>query len=552
MSAEEVSPKPSDNVPLAEEPVNGCETDEHSVDGDLFKPPTTPPDFYEVGGPPADNGSDAGHDSADDIWGPETEDNVNEPEAPVEELDGIQGNDGNIARNIVKLATFCGLSAKELTKLMSEEPFTTMFQLINEKVFEPARQQAIRTMKPRPRMMDLKTVVAGLDAGESHGNQRYSNPQPGEQDRWSDLDHHANFLHQMRTQFYKRRGGFLFGRSLNDDEANQRIWLILKRADANLAPSRQKRQAEKAKRQLRGLENDTPGRSRTKAASNRSKDVVGKASGKAALDNDPMLDSIVDSVNDGDNADDESDVEVLVEDMAVDDNTFRATAEDPAYVSGQMRAELPDDDVSTPNYSYRYWQYHHMRALTINYHSAVEAAERINTNIAADKLNDIGLEEGLATAQADEDQEADDVDTDIVCMGEATPTELVNAERLSRLLSNSKYQRDNLKQSLNALRIQDRRFPRLPGQSLGCPLRWWQIVGANAIATARRQRKMRGMILADIVGLGKTFQVAAYMLHVSYRSPSFIMCLPGNFQEGFLKIPLVNFVLVHYRTGKKA
>lgn len=93
-------------------------------------------------------------------------------------------------------------------------------------------------MKSRPRMMDLRTVVAGLDAGKSHGNQRYSNSQPGEQDRWSDLDYHANLLHQIRKQFYKRRGGFLFGRSLNDDEANQCIWLILKHTDASLAPSR--------------------------------------------------------------------------------------------------------------------------------------------------------------------------------------------------------------------------------------------------------------------------------------------------------------------------
>ena len=93
-------------------------------------------------------------------------------------------------------------------------------------------------MKSRPRMMDLRTVVAGLDAGRSHGNQRYSNSQPGEQDRWSDLDYHANLLHQIRKQFYKRRGGFLFGRSLNDDKANQRIRLILKHTDASLAPSR--------------------------------------------------------------------------------------------------------------------------------------------------------------------------------------------------------------------------------------------------------------------------------------------------------------------------
>ena len=49
------------------------------------------------------------------------------------------------------------------------------------------------------------------------------------------------------------------------------------------------------------------------------------------------------------------------------------------------------------------------------------------------------MEEGLATAQADKNQEADDIDTDIVYMGEAIATELENAERLSKLLSNPKY-----------------------------------------------------------------------------------------------------------------
>ena len=31
-------------------------------------------------------------------------------------------------------------------------------------------------MKLRPRIIDLRTVVAGLDAGELYGNQRYLNP----------------------------------------------------------------------------------------------------------------------------------------------------------------------------------------------------------------------------------------------------------------------------------------------------------------------------------------------------------------------------------------
>ena len=67
MLVEEVSLKPSDNIPLIEEPGNDSKIDEHLVDKDLFKPPPTPADFYLVGGPPADNSLDVGYNSTDDI-----------------------------------------------------------------------------------------------------------------------------------------------------------------------------------------------------------------------------------------------------------------------------------------------------------------------------------------------------------------------------------------------------------------------------------------------------------------------------------------------------
>jgi hypothetical protein len=82
------------------------------------------------------------------------------------------------------------------------------------------------------------------------------------------------------------------------------------------------------------LENNTPKRLKTKAVFSCSKGVIRKASSKATLDNNPILDSIVNSVNDGNNADDELDIEVLVKDIAVNNNTFRATAEDPVYILG--------------------------------------------------------------------------------------------------------------------------------------------------------------------------------------------------------------------------
>ena len=103
---------------------------------------------------------------------------------------------------------------------------------------------------------------------------------------------------------------------------------------------------------MRGLENNTPGRLKTKATSSRSKGVIKKASGKAILDNNPILDSIVNTVNNGNNTNNKLDIEVLVKDIAVNNNTFRATAEDLVYILGQIRAELPNNNVLILNYSY--------------------------------------------------------------------------------------------------------------------------------------------------------------------------------------------------------
>jgi len=87
--AEEVSLKPSNNIPLIDKPVNSSKIDKHLINKDLFKPPTTLADFYLVGGPPINNSLNAGYNSADNIWGPKTKDNINKPEAFIKELDGI-------------------------------------------------------------------------------------------------------------------------------------------------------------------------------------------------------------------------------------------------------------------------------------------------------------------------------------------------------------------------------------------------------------------------------------------------------------------------------
>src|SRR6266446_4032383 len=130
---------------------------------------------------------------------------------------------------------------------------------------------------------------------------------------------------------------------------------------------------------------------KTIATSSCSKGVIRKASGKAILDNNPILDSIVNSVNNSDNANNKLDIEVLVKDIAVNNNTFRATVEDLVYILGQIHAELPNNNILILNYGYRYWQYYYIRALITNYYSTIKAAKYISINITIDKLNNLRL-----------------------------------------------------------------------------------------------------------------------------------------------------------------
>jgi hypothetical protein len=465
--------------------------------------------------------ADSDSDSADSLWDFTPED----IETVVEVPDTEEGKDANISRSLPKLADFCDLSARELAQIMENEPFTSIFKVIDEAVFQPAREESIRTQKPRPRMFDLKTVVHALSAGECHGNQKFSNPQPGEQDGWSSVDHHANFLYKMRQTFYFRKGGFLFGKGLTEDMANQRIWLILKRADAHNAPSRvTKRKNEAAKRKLKGLENDTPGKRRAAGRSRAGKKTSRKPSDKnlSGASGDALL---ADSDDDYDEDELEMvDPQSLIEDMAVSSGTFDVGDDDNDHVNNSMKLELPLEFLQVPNYGYRFWQYAHMRQLTRTYHDAVKVAGEIQSGLdtdAAARMNGLGVADGWAQAAEDdaakEDNDAEDLEGagDIVCMGQPTEMDLENLAALSKLMNNAKYQRDNIKESMQNLRIKDRRKPRLFRQSLSTPLRWWQLVGINAIVDARKQGKMRGMMLADIVGLGKTFQLAGYMLHVS-------------------------------------
>ncbi|XTI82055.1 hypothetical protein V2W45_1475033 [Cenococcum geophilum] len=217
-----------------------------------------------------------------------------------------------------------------------------------------AYKVSIRTQKPRPRIFDLKTV-------------KFSNPYS--------IDYYANFLYKIRQTFYFRKGGFLF---------------------AN-------------KRKLKGLENNTLGKRRSRAGKKTSRKPSNKNL-SGTFSNALLADS-----NDNYNK------EELDMDIAVSPAIF---------------------NIGDNNDDYLTKTYYKVIAITKRMQSGLD-------NAAAARMD--GLEDD-ATKEDNDNKDLNRAD-DIVCMGQPTVKDLKNLAELN----------------------------------------------------AREYGKIWGIILADIVGLGKTF-----------------------------------------------
>ena len=87
-------------------------------------------------------------------------------------------------------------------------------------------------------------------------------------------------------------------------------------------------------------------------------------------------------------------------------------------------------------------------------------------------------------------------------------------------MDNPAYQRFDYAGVIRRLYIQSGRFPRIPGMHLNITLKWWQVVGVDGIINIKAKGLIRGCVLTDKVGLGKTYKIAGTMLVVSATPPS--------------------------------
>lgn len=92
---------------------------------------------------------------------------------------------------------------------------------------------------------------------------------------------------------------------------------------------------------------------------------------------------------------------------------------------------------------------------------------------------------------------------------------LIQRQERQKWLENLSYQRENHEQACQTLEIPNTALPRIKGVSRSVLLKFWQPVAIAALLQMYQKPCLRGAILADAMGLGKTWETIGFVLRVS-------------------------------------
>jgi hypothetical protein len=99
-----------------------------------------------------------------------------------------------------------------------------------------------------------------------------------------------------------------------------------------------------------------------------------------------------------------------------------------------------------------------------------------------------------------------------------TEAHIQSYRKLEKLLTNPLFERMDLAGACVRLHVTNPAYPRIAGLVFGVYLRAWQVTGIDALVTMYNQG-LRGALLADGMGTGKSLLMHGFMIHVSlYQS----------------------------------
>jgi len=129
-------------------------------------------------------------------------------------------------------------SRQDLEKFIQSNLFTPFFEDLYASVIKPAQDETERTVKPRPRGLDLRSIQFALIQGEKGGACKYSAHRLDKRG-WKVVNHYAYFLLCVRDENTRSNEGILYGKGLSRAEIDNRVWLLLRQVAFDHSPSQE-------------------------------------------------------------------------------------------------------------------------------------------------------------------------------------------------------------------------------------------------------------------------------------------------------------------------
>lgn len=425
---------------------------------------------------------------------------------------------------------------------------------------KPSRQVAKRKGIDRARGRGLKEIQTLIVSGEKGGLRKYSRTNPDKRD-WCAADHYARFLLQTRSENIIDADGQFYGKQISESDVDMLIWAVMTRVSFEHSPSRINRpgggndlmgaivddevvkdgtlgnpsSGEGSPSVANQTGSDLPENNTDPVADAPKKSPRRKRGGrnpphKKSKPRDVVLKPVGSSLpaesGDSDSDSEEDDAAGDAVTVAVNSDAWKDRVLRPKEKL-QLSAVSATMDMSEPFWKYKFIEI----ALKACMPNAVsDAVEDDDESVAEGSASENAVVfASVYDASRYLDAESIDWHKELTAAEVGDVTETDNAsiivptqeslelfQKQQKWFDNKEYQRENHQEACRRLMISNLDMPKIPGMRPGIVLKFWQPVAIDGLCEFKKKEYLRGSILADAVGFGKTFITIGFLLAVSY------------------------------------
>lgn len=174
----------------------------------------------------------------------------------------------------------------------------------------------------------------------------------------------------------------------------------------------------------------------------------------------------------------------------------------------------------TPNWNDPYWRYLFIVKACNVYGEAGQVRDIGNVMFRPDALT----AESLGWAAELGDQLNENVEEPDIVLQTPTKETTEQYNQIQGLMDNQDYQREDYDDACLRLGIVDPKHPRLQSMPRGVELYFWQVIAVDTLVRSYQSSALKGLVLADAMGLGKTISNTAFLIRIC----SFVWKVPSR------------------------